>query len=76
MDFMNKDFNGYEVTGHKFEIYGRCPKCSKSSSVIELTSFCIKKVAHKYCGQPSLLFLFFSFSRSAAISAAITSISF
>ena len=27
MDFMNKDFNGYEVTGHKFEIYGRCPKC-------------------------------------------------
>ena len=30
MDFMNKDFNGYEVTGHKFEIYGRCPKCVKA----------------------------------------------
>ena len=29
MDFMNKDFTGYEVTGHKFEIYGRCPKCAK-----------------------------------------------
>ncbi len=35
MDFMNKDFTGYEVTGHKFEIYGRCPNVqSKSSSVI------------------------------------------
>lgn len=29
MDFMNKDFIGYEVMGYKFEIYGCCLKCVK-----------------------------------------------
>jgi len=27
MEWMNEDLNGYEIADHKFEIYGKCPKC-------------------------------------------------
>ncbi|WP_246945850.1 Fur family transcriptional regulator [Bacillus pinisoli] len=27
MDIMKSDLAGYDITGHKFEIYGRCPTC-------------------------------------------------
>ena len=63
MDFMNKDFNGYEVTGHKFEIYGVVQNVNKSSSVIELTSF-----LKEGCSQmlwATFFLVSFSFSRSA-----------
>lgn len=29
MDVSFSGFEGFEVTGHKFEIYGRCPACVK-----------------------------------------------
>jgi Fur family zinc uptake transcriptional regulator len=28
MSTVNKEFQNFEVTGHKFEIYGRCPDCN------------------------------------------------
>ncbi|UOY94026.1 transcriptional repressor [Ectobacillus sp. JY-23] len=27
MDDILGSFSGYEVTGHKFEVYGKCPRC-------------------------------------------------
>ncbi|MDG4655515.1 Fur family transcriptional regulator [Ectobacillus antri] len=29
MDDLLDGFSGYEVTGHKFEVYGKCPKCTQ-----------------------------------------------
>ncbi|KUP07215.1 Fur family transcriptional regulator [Bacillus coahuilensis m2-6] len=28
MPSVNETFEGYTITGHKFEIYGQCPECS------------------------------------------------
>jgi Fur family transcriptional regulator, zinc uptake regulator len=27
MEELNEDLKGFDVSGHKFEIYGRCPEC-------------------------------------------------
>lgn len=28
MDSLENDFKEFEITGHKFEIYGKCPECT------------------------------------------------
>ena len=78
MDFMNKDFTGYEVTGHKFEIYGRCPKCVSKSSSVKLTSFYRKEGCSQILWQPSFIVLvsLFLFLAQRPFQQRITSISF
>ncbi|WP_110111359.1 Fur family transcriptional regulator [Bacillus sp. CGMCC 1.16541] len=29
MESLNEDLKGFDVTGHKFEIYGKCDECNK-----------------------------------------------
>lgn len=31
MDHAVKDLKGYDIADHKFEIYGKCPKCKKEA---------------------------------------------
>jgi Fur family transcriptional regulator, zinc uptake regulator len=28
MEMVSVNLKGYDITGHKFEVYGKCPKCS------------------------------------------------
>lgn len=32
MEFVTEDLKEYEVADHKFEIYGKCPKCKQEAS--------------------------------------------
>ncbi|CAM3950667.1 Fur family transcriptional regulator [Lederbergia lenta] len=32
MEFVTEDLGAYDVVDHKFEIYGRCPKCKQEAS--------------------------------------------
>lgn len=31
MSYVTEDLQGYDVADHKFEIYGKCPKCKKEA---------------------------------------------